>query len=166
MRKISLLDNKREFMTGCRMFFLCLVFLLTGMLLGCNTDDESGDDEDNTPVGVWTLISVSYYEYNSDDQLIRETDYNNTGNTRDSSDMTWYYEYDSDGLKTGYYMYEGFVGLNPDPNVDADGVGTYFYNTNDCNNRLDRADIVSLSVNIAKEMLEEIDEAVEGGRND
>jgi hypothetical protein len=46
------------------------------------------------------------------------------------------------------------------------GIAMHALLSNDCNNRLDRADIVSLSVNIAKEMLKEIDEAVEGGRND
>jgi hypothetical protein len=38
--------------------------------------------------------------------------------------------------------------------------------SNDCKNRLNKADIVSLSVNIAKQMLEEIDEALEGSSND
>jgi hypothetical protein len=46
------------------------------------------------------------------------------------------------------------------------GIAMHALLSNDCNNRLDRADIVSLSVNIAKEMLEEIDKAVKGGRND
>jgi hypothetical protein len=130
LRDLIKRDDKFGFMTGYRMFMLCLMLLLAGLLVGCNTDDDSGDDEDDTPAGVWTLISVYYYDYNSDDQLIRETDDNNASNTRDSGDVTWDYEYDTDGLRTGYLMYEG-------ADLDADGVGTYFYNTNGCNNRLE-----------------------------
>ena len=50
--------------------------------------------------------------------------------------------------------------------VVLSGIAMHALLSNDCNNRLDRADIVSLSVNIAKEMLEEIDEALEGSSND
>jgi len=50
--------------------------------------------------------------------------------------------------------------------VVLSGIAMHALLSNDCNNRLDRADIVSLSVNIAKEMLEEIDEVLEGSSND
>jgi hypothetical protein len=137
MCDIFMLGKKNGDVTGYRMFFIGLVFLLTGMLMGCNTDDESGDKEDDTPASGWFLTSIYYYDYDSDDQLSIETNDNNANDSRDTGDVTWYYEYDADGLRSGYYMYEGSIGLNPDPNVDADGVGTYFYNTNGCNDRLE-----------------------------
>jgi hypothetical protein len=46
------------------------------------------------------------------------------------------------------------------------GIAMHAILSNDCKNRLNKADIVSLSVNIAKQMLEEIDEALEGSSND
>lgn len=50
--------------------------------------------------------------------------------------------------------------------VVLSGIAMHAILSNDCKNRLNKADIVSLSVNIAKQMLEEIDEALEGSSND
>jgi hypothetical protein len=136
IRDLNSFKVKDEFMTGYRIFFLCLMLLLAGILVGCNTDGDSGggdDDDDDTPAGVWTLISVYYYDYNADDQLVIETDDNNANDDRDTGDVTWEYAYGTDGLRTGYEMFEGAVGINPDP----DGIGTYYYDINDCNDRLE-----------------------------
>jgi Putative metal-binding motif len=83
--------------------------------------------------GVWTLISVYYYDYDAEDRLIRETHDNNANNVRDNGDITWNYEYDTEGLQTGYLKYEG----NPGSSADPDGIGTCIYDTNGCNNRLE-----------------------------
>ena len=123
-------DGKRGVTAGFRLFILCFVLVLSGMLAGCNTDDGGSDDD--TPSGVWTLISVYYYDYNGDDQLTIETDDNNANNKVDTGDQAWYYEYDTSGLRSGYTMFEDGRTLG-----DPDGVGTYFYDGNDCNNRLE-----------------------------
>ena len=122
--------KKSRFMAGYRLFSLFIMLILTVLLAGCNTSDDSGDDDGDASTGVWTLISRYFYDYNADDQLIRETDDNNANNIIDTGDVTWEYEYDSDGLRTGYLMFEG-------ADLDEDGIGTYFYDSNDCNYRLE-----------------------------
>jgi len=133
IRDLNIFRVKGEFMTGYRIFFLFLMLLLAGMIAGCNTESDSNDDDDDdTPANAWTLISVYYYDYNNDDLLITETADNNANNKADTGDQTWHYEYDANGLRTGYQMYEdGRIGGDPD------GIGTYYYNTNDCNTRLE-----------------------------
>ena len=122
--------GKRGAMTGFRLFILSVLLFLSGMLTGCNTSDDSGDGD--TESGTWTLVSRYFYDYDSDGLLIKETDDNNANNIADTGDQTWYHDYDADGVRTGYQMYkDGRISGDPD------GIGTYFYDSNDCNYRLE-----------------------------
>lgn len=130
LNKLFSLNKQYSSLWLGRSIFLGLVLFLAATMISCNTDDDSDDGDGGTTPGVWTLISVYYYDYNAQGQLSMETDDNNANNARDDGDVTWEYEYDADGLRTGYLMYEG-------ADLDEDGIGTYFYDSNDCNYRLE-----------------------------
>jgi hypothetical protein len=133
MKTYSVLANQTGMLKTTRRWMLILfIALLTGMIMGCNTDGESGGGggDSDTPSGQWTLVSAYYYYYNGSDQLIREVDDNNASGATDAGDITWLYDYDNDDLRTGYLSYNG-------NDFDPSGVGTYFYDTNDCNDRLE-----------------------------
>ena len=142
IRDLTKVDNKMGLMSKNRIFFLCLILLLAGMLMGCNTDDDSGDDEGDTPAGVWTRISNYYYSYNNDGLLSSEQDDNDAdGNINSSVDLSWYYDYDNANFpdrRTGYRMYEGLIPPGQDPPADA--IGEYFYDSNGCNYELRETD--------------------------
>ena len=107
--------------------------LSMGVIVGCGSsgDDAENSANNNSPVR-WILGSRYFYSYDDNGQRISEVDDNNANNQIDTGDETWMYVYDSDGLRTFYYRYEG-------DETDPAGIGTYYYDENDCNWRLEEA---------------------------
>ena len=110
---------------------ILFILLLAAWVCGCEPWPNYDDDDDSDDK-KWTLISVYYYTYDGDSHReTEEWDDNNANARRDSGDVTWKYSYDTDGRRSGYLRYDGADLAN------HDGIGTYFYDSNDCNDRLE-----------------------------